>query len=91
VYINRQIKVFGKVQGVYFRAFTEKKANQLGLCGWVKNEPDDSVLIEVEGHLMKVDEMTEWAKTGSPLSKVSHIEFKDGELKHFNSFRILKF
>lgn len=35
--MNRRIKVHGKVQGVFFRKYTQRKAMELGLVGWVKN------------------------------------------------------
>ncbi len=40
-----RIKVTGRVQGVFFRASTKEKAEELGINGWVRNEPDGSVLI----------------------------------------------
>ncbi|MFX1410399.1 MAG: acylphosphatase, partial [Promethearchaeota archaeon] len=44
-----KIKVYGLVQGVFFRYTTRKVARNLGLAGYVKNMPDGSVLIEAEG------------------------------------------
>ena len=47
--ICHQIIVTGKVQGVWFRDSTLKKAHELGVKGFVKNQPDGSVYIEAEG------------------------------------------
>jgi len=43
------IRVSGKVQGVFFRASTKEQADQLGVKGFVRNEPNGDVYIEVEG------------------------------------------
>ena len=50
-----RIRVYGKVQGVFYRATTKTVADDLGLTGWVKNEADGSVTIIAEGS--KVDEL----------------------------------
>ncbi|MFB3133999.1 MAG: acylphosphatase, partial [Rhodothermales bacterium] len=42
-------RVVGRVQGVYFRAFTRNQARRLGLHGWVRNDDDGSVYLEAEG------------------------------------------
>ena len=43
------IRIFGIVQGVYFRASTKMEADRLGVNGFVQNEMDGSVYIEAEG------------------------------------------
>jgi acylphosphatase len=43
------IRISGRVQGVFFRASTKAKAEELGISGFVQNEPDGSVYIEAEG------------------------------------------
>lgn len=68
-----QIRVIGKVQGVYFRFFTQRKAEQLGLTGWVQNQADLSVLIEVQGEIDKLELFKIWCAKGSPLSKVTQV------------------
>jgi acylphosphatase len=44
-----QIRVWGKVQGVFYRASAKQEADKLGIRGTVKNEPDGSVVIQAEG------------------------------------------
>ena len=58
--IAREITVRGKVHGVFFRASAKIKADELGLWGWVKNEPDESVVIWVEGPEQMVLQMIDW-------------------------------
>lgn len=68
-----KIRVEGKVQGVYFRFFTQRMAKKLGLIGWVKNEPDLSVLIEVQGTQNEIEQFKTWCYKGSPFSKVKQV------------------
>lgn len=63
-------RVEGKVQGVWFRAFTRDTATRLGLRGWVRNEPDGSVSGEVEGEEEVVDRFLEALRQGPPRSRV---------------------
>ena len=44
------IKVYGRVQGVWFRKWAQIKANELGINGWVKNESNGSLSLEAEGN-----------------------------------------
>lgn len=52
-----EFEVFGKVQGVYFRKYTQNKANELGIFGWCKNTARNTVVGELEGQRRKLDEM----------------------------------
>ena len=72
-----QIRVLGKVQGVYFRFFTQRKATELDLSGWVKNQEDLSVLIEVQGAQEKLDQFISWCHKGSPFSNVGQVLLKE--------------
>ncbi len=86
--ISRRIQVFGKVQGVFFRASTKEKAERLELTGWVKNESDGSVLIEVTGEQENVDELEKWCSTGPMYAKVNRVESVDIEYVEFVGFLI---
>ncbi|MCP6720229.1 MAG: acylphosphatase [Patescibacteria group bacterium] len=82
------IKVFGDVQGVIFRASAERLAKKLGITGFARNEPDESVYIEAEGEELSLQEFVRWCRQGPDFSKVRSIETKEGELKNFTDFRI---
>lgn len=71
--------VEGKVQGVFFRAYTRDEAERLGLSGWVRNQPDGSVEALISGDARNVDRMLEWLETGSPLSQVSRVIIESGQ------------
>ena len=54
--IRKRIYVYGSVQGVGFRYRTEHAANAVGATGWVHNESDGSVLLEIQGTEEQIDE-----------------------------------
>jgi acylphosphatase len=88
--ISRQIKVIGRVQGVFFRQSTLQKAMELGIKGWVKNESDGSVLAEIEGNQNEILEMVTWLKSGPPLAKVENFLITEQEEKGYQNFLIIK-
>ena len=55
--IRKHIIFYGRVQGVGFRYYAVNKANQLGLTGWVRNLPDGTVKMEVQGNEPSIDEL----------------------------------
>jgi len=65
--------VEGKVQGVFFRAYTRDEAERLRLSGWVRNRPDGSVETFISGDARNVDRMLKWLETGSPMSQVLRV------------------
>ena len=82
------ITVTGKVQGVYFRAFTEKEAQRLNLTGFVRNEPNGDVYIEAEGEETNLNQFISWCQTGSPKAVVKDIKVTEGNMKGFSHFAI---
>jgi acylphosphatase len=66
-----RIRVRGRVQGVFFRAETQKKARGLGLTGWVQNEPDGAVLLEAQGPSHLLDQLEVWVREGPPMAMVT--------------------
>lgn len=55
--IRKHIIFYGRVQGVGFRYYAVNKANQLGLTGWVRNLPDGTVEMEVQGEESLIDQL----------------------------------
>lgn len=68
-----RIEVFGRVQGVYFRANTCQKALELGIKGYVKNQRDGSVEIIAEGEEGRLKELVDWSYKGPVLAKVTSV------------------
>ena len=69
-----KIRVAGKVQGVWFRAFTLEKATELGVTGWVQNETDGAVYLEANGEKSKLDLFIDKLKQGTERSVVDDVE-----------------
>ena len=80
--------VHGRVQGVFFRASTQKTAEGLGLTGWVKNCSDGSVEIHAEGDKEKLEELIAWCRQGPPSASVSDIDLDWVDVEGFSSFDI---
>ena len=70
-------RIIGKVQGVWFRAFTQENALSLNLDGWVKNDPDGSVFGEVLGSEKNIKQFIHILRKGSPNSKVEDVLFEE--------------
>lgn len=73
-----RFRVFGKVQGVFFRKYTKRKAIELeGVVGWIRNTSEGTVEGEVACEtLQKCNEMKVWLKSeGSPRSEIDYAQF----------------
>lgn len=66
----------GRVQGVGYRNFVKNKADELGLSGWVRNEPDGSVLMEAQGLHEQLDALAVACRLGPILAKVESLSVK---------------
>ena len=69
--------VRGDVQGVGFRAATAHEARRAGVAGWVRNQRDGSVEVDVEGAAEAVDALIKWLRRGPSLARVTAVEIDD--------------
>jgi len=67
-----EILVRGRVQGVFYRDSTRRKAKDLGLVGAVRNLPDGSVRIVAEGPDAALEALLQWCKVGPPAAEVKN-------------------
>lgn len=82
-------RVCGRVQGVGFRAFTTRRAQQLGLSGWVRNEPDGSVRLVAEGAEDDLRTLLDHLRQGPPASRVTEVAATwDEATGAFDGFRV---
>lgn len=72
--IRLHLIVFGQVQGVFYRAQAKKQAGELGLVGWVRNNPDGTVELMAEGENEVLENLVEWAKSGPGHAKVEGVQ-----------------
>ncbi|BCX14351.1 MAG: acylphosphatase [Patescibacteria group bacterium] len=89
--MEKKVEIFvsGRVQGVFFRAFILKKARELGLFGWVGNLKDGRVKIVAQGEKEALEKLIEYAKVGSPLARVSKVNFVwSDDLDKFDDFKV---
>jgi acylphosphatase len=82
------IRVFGRVRDVGYRATARQKAIALGLVGLARNETDDSVYLEIEGEAGKIDKFLKWCYKGPWFAKVIKVEVTEGVIKHYINFII---
>jgi acylphosphatase len=67
-------RVYGHVQGVAFRAYTQDEATRLGITGWVANQRDGSVRVEAEGTETALQTLVTWLHRGSPAAQVTQVK-----------------
>ena len=80
--------ISGKVQGVWYRANTQKKAQELGVTGWVRNLPDGQVEALLCGEHSIVEQMITWLWQGPPLAKVTVVKTSQTNYEDFINFEI---
>jgi acylphosphatase len=71
------VKVTGRVQGVAFRWYAVQEAERLGVRGWIRNEPDESVAGHFEGPAEAVDALVAWCGRGPSSASVRHVAVTD--------------
>lgn len=87
--VRKHVLISGRVQGVYFRKYTQEAALAAGVTGWVRNRRDGRVETVFEGEKEAVEKMIRWCWQGSPSSFVEHVEVRDEKYQgEFTDFRI---
>ncbi|XP_045474981.1 acylphosphatase-2-like [Harmonia axyridis] len=90
--VSVDFEVFGIVQGVFFRKYTEKEAQNLSLKGYCRNTNGGTVEGTIQGDVDKINKMKNWLqRTGSPTSRIDKAEFKNEkeiDAFTFNDFSI---
>ena len=87
--ITRCFKIIGRVQGVFFRDSTQRKATGLGLTGSAINLADGSVRVIVQGNEAEINELLNWLQVGPEMSVVERVDEVDiGDDLEFNDFTV---
>ncbi len=83
-----KIIVSGRVQGVFYRASAKEKADELGIKGFVRNQPNGDVYLEAEAEEDILYKYIKWCNIGPATAKVNRIEAQPGEVVGFESFDV---
>jgi len=75
--VRRQVIVYGRVQGVGFRAATRAKAEACGVTGFVRNRPDGGVEAAFEGDAEAVAALIAFCRAGPRLARVERVELRE--------------
>lgn len=86
--VRAHVYFAGRVQGVFFRANSEKKAIELGINGWVRNLPDGRVEAVFEGEKFTVERLIEWCTHKQPYARVTEVKVEWEEPAGKRGFRI---
>ena len=85
--VRAEVRVTGRVQGVWFRQSTKNTAERYKVTGWCRNNPDGSVAAVFEGEESAVKSVIEWCKEGPELARVDDLlvdwEKPTGEFERF--------
>jgi len=84
------VRIEGRVQGVFYRAWTEETARRLGLDGWVRNLRDGSVQAVFSGPRAQVEEMLRLCRRGPRDAKVTAVTITDEGGAPLAGFRVLE-
>lgn len=77
--ITRRLIVHGRVQGVFYRGWTESQARDLGLSGWVRNRRDGTVEILARGEEKAIEMLAERCKEGPLAARVDRVEIREAD------------
>jgi len=85
--VTKQLLITGRVQGVGFRFYTQRKARELGVTGWVRNRRDGAVEAVIQGTSGAVEAMIAWARRGPPSAVVAEVRVTEatGEYAAFET------
>lgn len=84
----KHFKVIGRVQGVFFRANTQRQARLLKLTGWVRNCPDGSVELVACGSEQSLADLSKWLHKGPDLARVDQVIENEAENEDYSDFTI---
>lgn len=88
--MTKHFFISGRVQGVFYRESTRKKAMQLGLSGWIKNLSDGRVECLACGEVNAMQALEQWLRKGPMTAKVKEVIASEIEHETLEGFQILR-
>jgi len=86
--IARDVSVSGRVQGVFFRGWTQEQAERLGVKGWVRNCPDGSVEAHLEGEEGNVNWLVDLIGDGPASARVANVRVREAQVEGLEGFEL---
>lgn len=86
--VAARVTVRGRVQGVFFRQTTQRRALELGVMGWVRNQEDGTVYIHAEGRSAAVDELLAFLHHGPKNARVDEVDVRRVKVEGHEQFAI---
>ena len=77
--ITKRLRIHGRVQGVWYRAWSREIAPGLGLRGWVRNRSDGTVEMLVSGEAQAIERLIARCREGPPAARVDRIDVEDSD------------
>jgi acylphosphatase len=87
--IGRRIRILGRVQGVFFRAWAAEQARRLGVRGWVRNRRDGTVELQAHGDSEAVEALIARCREGPPSARVERVETEAVEGQGGEGFEVM--
>jgi acylphosphatase len=86
--ICKQFIVSGKVQGVFYRHTTRRKATELKVTGWIRNLENGNVELLACGEPSALDRLENWLWEGPPAAHVTEVKKEELDWQEFSDFQI---
>jgi acylphosphatase len=86
--VGRLVRVIGSVQGVFYRAWAQGEARELGISGWIRNCPDGSVEAHLAGEAGDVDRMIERMRRGPSNARVQEVTVEEAVPENAGRFEL---
>ena len=86
--VARHIRVTGRVQGVFYRAWAQGQARELGVSGWIRNCTDGSVEAHLGGEEDCVDRMIQRMRQGPSNAQVDDVEVEEAAPENPGRFEL---
>jgi acylphosphatase len=88
VLTRRRVVVSGRVQGVFFRDTTRRRAEAASVAGWVRNTPEGSLEAVFEGDPASVDQLVEFCRRGPSRAEITSVQVSEEEPEGLSGFQV---